>query len=714
MILIVLLPVGLLTWLGFRMAKDEQAMTQQRFRAVMEQRLEDVNRSIESRFAETEGQLHQITSLDDYDLTALREIIRSEPQVTQLFVLSPEGGLLYPNPADNLNGNELSFLRQAARMFTDRDLQNAVALAEAGAQNDFTMNGPGPLVGMAETPETDRLLAVQSEMRFGESVSPGTSSDQEAKQDDAFPEVALRSAAPAGAARGRTEIVAADSMNELSAKEEKLPFSDAPVLDSVVSDAAAADAVVSDPFNERQSRAALPSLSDASEQLGQPAPAPGSLGDQLQESVDVFSGAVAEMAIPDLPSSSQTASGDFSLPSQAPFVPSSGWFVWYWDRGLNLIYWQRRPSGHIVGAALERSRWIADLISWLPATDATVSARSAYQLDTAFRVVSSSAEPVYQWGCEISKDAAPIAETSLAAPLASWRLQCFVPPGQIAAGSGQGALLGFGVGIGTFALTLMTMAWLLYRDYSRDMREATQQVSFVNQVSHELKTPLTNIRLYADLLSRDLEQLTEDLSEKPFRRLEIIVSEAQRLSRLIGNVLTFARQHRNTLQVQPAQVNVGELVRQIADRFTPSLNNHGIEVILDVQTDVVLWLDPDFVEQILGNLISNVEKYAAAGKQMTIRTSCTPKSAIVDVIDAGPGIPVSQQSGVFVPFSRLSRDLRASTGTGIGLSITRELARLHGGDVTLMESPVGCWFRVMLKSQDAAIGEETAQNATAV
>lgn len=568
-VLIVLLPVGLLTWVGLRMARDEQSVTQQRFHSVMEQRLEDVNRIVASRFAETERRLQQITAIDIFDIASLRESVRTEPQVTQLFLLSPEGNLLYPNPGDSLNGTELSFLQKASRMFTDRDLQSAVALSEAGVQGDFS-----PFAG------------------------------------------SIREAAP----------------SETSADSS-----------------------------------ATPQMQSAAETRQAPAQPPSS-----------------------------------AKPGSLQFLPSGGWFVWYWDRGLNLIYWQRRPSGHIVGAALERARWIADLISWLPETGSSSSGKSPSLVDTSFRVVSSSAEVVYEWGGEPLKDAPPFCELPVAAPLASWRIQCFVPSDQIAAGSGRSAFLGLIAGMGAFALTLTALAWLLYRDYSRDMREASQQVSFVNQVSHELKTPLTNIRLYAELLERDLEQVESEQSEKPRKRLEVITSEAQRLSRLIGNVLTFARQHRKTLKPHPVPVEVANLVRQIADRFTPSLNDHGIEVSLIAETGNSLWLDPDFVEQILGNLISNVEKYAGSGKSLSLRIESDNNEAIIDVVDAGPGITAAQRADVFRPFARLSSDLRSSTGTGIGLSIARELARLHGGDLILRDSARGCCFQVRLRSMNPA------------
>lgn len=126
-ILIVLLPTGLLTWFGLRMARDEKSITEQRFRSVMEQRLQDVNRLVERQFSETERRLQRITAIDGFSVPELRERVRSTPQVTQVFVLTPSGELLYPNPGNSLNGTEQSFLRQAARMLTERDLQNAVA-----------------------------------------------------------------------------------------------------------------------------------------------------------------------------------------------------------------------------------------------------------------------------------------------------------------------------------------------------------------------------------------------------------------------------------------------------------------------------------------------------------------------------------------------------------------------------------------------------------
>ena len=381
------------------------------------------------------------------------------------------------------------------------------------------------------------------------------------------------------------------------------------------------------------------------------------------------------------------------------FREVSGWFVWYWDRGVNLIYWQRRPSGDIVGGALERARWMADLIAQLPDT-LPADVVTDRTLDTRIRLVNESGQTVYQWGkFEPGENAEAFCEVPVAAPLTSWRLQCFLSEDQLTADTGQSASFSLVAVLAAVALMLGICGFMFIREYSRDMREAAQQVSFVNQVSHELKTPLTNIRMYAELLERDLDHVESADTEKPRQRLEVILSEGQRLSRLIGNVLTFARQRRHSLQLQAHPESPGRLLRQIVDRFRPVFADQQLEIQLQCEDNSLFELDPDFLDQILGNLISNVEKYAASGGLLQITMQRQDQTLTIDVKDSGPGIPHSKRETVFEPFARISNDVSYAAGTGIGLSIARELARLHGGDLVLMDSSFGCWFRVTLKEQ---------------
>lgn len=681
-ILIVLLPVGLLTWFGVRFASTEKVVTQQRFQQLMQERLSDVNRQVAAQFDAAERALQQVTAFDAFQLDEIREIVRTRPQVSQIFVLRSDGELLYPQPGSTLNVTERSFLQQASKMFTGKDLQNAVALREAellrGPQGASIASGsnwngrgsPAPADsnlqnfenGTATTPQIANLLPTFPQVSPTE---PGPLPFPESAVTQSLPSAGNFTVPPAASAGTRRSAI------PLPGRGMTSPQSNA--LDSPI-----------DPL--------------------QPAPAQVAAAQtpQVETAVEPQANLPQSLSTP-LGGNRPAVNAKFNAFAQqrVAWPQSSGWFVWYWDRGMNLIYWQRRPSGLIVGAALERSRWISDLICALPETDQTRKVTDA----VSFRVVGSASETIYTWGPEWPGNAPAYCELPLANPLASWRLQCFVPATLIP-NSGRSLLFNLIAGLGAVTLTLSAMGWVLYRDYSRDMREASQQVSFVNQVSHELKTPLTNIRMYAELLEKDIENLIpEELAAEarsavndPRRRLDVITSEAQRLSRLIGNVLTFARQQRKTLQLQPQPVNAVEVIRNIVERFAPSLAEHQIAARVSGSIPGTHTIDTDFLEQILGNLISNVEKYAAGGGVLQVHVAAEDACLLIDVTDAGPGIPSQYREEVFRPFARLDNDVRSASGTGIGLTIARELARQHGGDLLLMNSDKGCWFRIQLRS----------------
>ena len=588
--LIVLLPLAALTWAVLRLAANEQIVLQQRYRDLMEERLRDINVNVNSVFATIERDFSRLTAIDDFQVEALRNINRTEPRLLQLFVLNPQGILNYPNPGGDLNSAERMFLIQAAKMFTGRDLKEAVARAEQ--QTTHEANNTEPTENQAPRDSSASTIYNSATTRNRSLPAFQKSSPQSQQTDSAGQDAILKSV---------QQIYSDKPINKLGAAEA-----------------------------------------------------------------------------------------------------SSGWFVWYWDRGLNLIYWQRRPSGHIVGCALERARWMADLIAQLPETAAAHSDLDRHS-STLVRLVNSSAASVYQWGnFQPPDNVRPLCEVPLAAPLASWRLQCFAPSNRLTAGTGQGIYLSLLTGLLAIAIALGIAVWFFMREYARDMREATQQVSFVNQVSHELKTPLTNIRMYAELLDHDLQKIDKADTRKPQERLHVILSEGQRLTRLIGNVLAFASQKRKTLQLQPRPHQPCQLVQQIVDRFRPALAEKRIEVRVHCPDNTTVAIDADFVEQILGNLISNVEKYAAEGGLLEISCAVVDGWVTIDVKDAGPGIEQSKQAVVFEPFARACNDVSYAAGTGIGLSIARESARLHGGDLTLMNSQKGCWFRAMLKVQRQA------------
>ena len=580
--LIVLLPLILLTWLGIRLAHDEQAMYEQRIKELLTGQLTLINDEIGDYFAKLDRDLERITSAEDLrDIEAMRAAGRSEPQIEQLFLLRPDGELLFP---DIVTGSEREreFLTRSRRMFVDKDISR-LADSVAGVSN----TPPAP----QQTTDADRKKNPDSQLDANS-----------AAQQTASPQ---------------------------------------------------------------QNSPRLPAANNQNVWL--------------------------QMAR----SSAGNSNGPTINPSAAA-KPVQGWYLWYLDRGLNLMYWHRHANGFIVGAELNQSRWMADLFAALPDTSLHIRKRATPTDDEMrVRLVNTSGQSMYQWGrFPTTENQAPACEIAVAEPLAPWRLQYFTPPNKLTAGRDVYMNLAIGLGVAAFSLACLT--WFFYRDYARDIKEASQRVSFVNQVSHELKTPLTNIRMYADLLERDLQEFPAESTSKPNARLEVIVSEAGRLSRLIGNVLTFARQERKTLQLRPQEKSIDAVIRTTLDHFAPALEQQKIETTFSPGADRPKMIDTDVVEQILGNLINNVEKYAANGGVLQIASTQSNGMSTITVSDNGPGIDANIRGRIFQPFTRASNDIEKVAGTGIGLSIARDLARLHGGDLRLLPTEVGATFQIDL------------------
>lgn len=370
-----------------------------------------------------------------------------------------------------------------------------------------------------------------------------------------------------------------------------------------------------------------------------------------------------------------------------------GWHTWLMGEGINFIYWQKAEtlSGEtvILGAELNRAAALSRIINSLPDTNPE---NDLFRI-SLFGVTGSI---LYQWGGyapleEISADAV----LPLAPPLTSWHLSYSIDPAAAHSGGNRlfiaGSLL-------TILVVIVSLSIYLYKESTREMREARLKVSFVNQVSHELKTPLTNIRMYAELLEGRIRG--DDKKSKSY--LNIVISESRRLSRMINNVLSFAKDQKDKISFNPAPAVPDDVVERTLDNFSYSLAKKGIEVVTDLNAGKPVMLDADILEQILSNLISNAEKYAAAGKWIKVESLFMRGTTTLIVSDRGPGIPRSSIEKIFEPFFRVSNKLTDGvSGTGIGLSLVRKLAEIHGGRAELLyddASTEGAVFRVTLKT----------------
>lgn len=246
---------------------------------------------------------------------------------------------------------------------------------------------------------------------------------------------------------------------------------------------------------------------------------------------------------------------------------------------------------------------------------------------------------------------------------------------------------------GCIAAALLLLGAFLFLQQRRALRLAEERVSFVNRVSHELGSPLTNILLNLDLSLRSLN----DRPAETRRRLSLVNEEVQRLARLVSNVLTFSRGERKTLELRPAACIPDEVVEAVLAQFQPSLERRKVSVEWQRGASSGTRLDPDALAQITGNLISNVEKYASAGGWLGIETTMQDGRFLLCIRDRGTGIPPRQKERIFEAFERVHRGVcEGSSGTGLGLSIARDLARRMGGDLVLDSSENGAAFQLAL------------------
>jgi len=388
-----------------------------------------------------------------------------------------------------------------------------------------------------------------------------------------------------------------------------------------------------------------------------------------------------------------------------------GWIVWTRDSRIHILVLEALEGGGFIGAEIENMRMLADIIADLPDT-ATARSYSVspylLSLKTAATVPSDASERfaltdstgriLYQFGTFDPREPRnPLVARSLDYPLDSWRLRYDVPDSAPGARNLNRVHLPLLLGLASVGLGLMALGGFVFREYRRDAIEAAQRVTFVNQVSHELKTPLTNIRMYTELLTERIGENLLEVDPKARHHLDVIADESQRLSRLITNVLTFSRRHRDENSHRSQSGIIDETIESTIEIFRPSMQKRGIEPRFEGTCRNPLPYDPDALSQILGNLLGNVEKYATGTREVRIRSRVVEDQVIVDVEDDGPGIALHQREAVFEPFKRLSERLEdGAAGTGIGLTIARDLARRHGGDLVMIAGDSTAHFQLTL------------------
>lgn len=266
----------------------------------------------------------------------------------------------------------------------------------------------------------------------------------------------------------------------------------------------------------------------------------------------------------------------------------------------------------------------------------------------------------------------------------------------------------YGILLSAFLITgLFLGAGLTYRTAYRESKLAQMKSAFVSNVSHEMKTPLATIQMYAETLESGRVRDEKKLAD--YHR--VIYSESQRLGQLIEDVLDFARMEKQAEQFHFQPVNVTEMLEEVSYPFRRQVEHAGGRLHVELPESLpLLPLDSKAMQQAVGNLLSNALKYSPERKQITLRAGWEKGQVAISVEDEGIGIAEEDQQRIFDKFYRANHGLAHNTkGAGLGLAIAGRIVKAHKGRINVWSEPGrGSRFTILLPWANHGETAETA------
>ena len=243
------------------------------------------------------------------------------------------------------------------------------------------------------------------------------------------------------------------------------------------------------------------------------------------------------------------------------------------------------------------------------------------------------------------------------------------------------------------ALLILSGAFVTLWALSRQWKMAQLRNEFAQHISHELKRPLTSIRMFSEMLKTGRVPDAQKRSEY----YNIIFGESEKLTYLVNNVLDFARVEMGRKGFNMERKDLARVVTETVDRFRTYIIGEPRPVLLDIKEDIPpLKIDEGALSQAIMNLLINAAKYSSVGTEIKVNVGRTEDEAVIDVIDQGIGISRKEQNKIFNRFYRTSRkEISETEGSGLGLPLVKYIADAHGGEVRV-ESEEGRGSRFSL------------------
>jgi signal transduction histidine kinase len=379
------------------------------------------------------------------------------------------------------------------------------------------------------------------------------------------------------------------------------------------------------------------------------------------------------------------------IPAEASFrdlvgQETDGSMARFLQNKLKVMFWHRadKSADMVFGAQLDMNRVVAGLRDLIQA-DSVIGEQICVVL------LDERARPLLVSRTDFRTDwKRPFVSTEIGDVLPHWEVAAYVVNPAALKQTARTARLTLGLLIALLVFAISIGGWLIFRSLKRELTLARQKTDFVSNVSHELKTPLTSIRMFSELLAQG--RVEEPAKQRSY--LNIITAEAARLTRLINNVLDFSRMERGERKYDLQKCDLAAIARGAFEAYRPHLESNGFHLESSFPASpMFVQADSDALAQVIMNLLSNAEKYSDGQKEISLRVSpCSTKPACaeVTVMDRGMGIPKGSDEKIFEKFYRAHDSLASGIqGSGLGLTLARQIARAHGGDVTYEPRPGG-------------------------
>jgi signal transduction histidine kinase len=338
---------------------------------------------------------------------------------------------------------------------------------------------------------------------------------------------------------------------------------------------------------------------------------------------------------------------------------------------LTVLFWKKDPSRGFIGCVIDGESLRGRLVGLLP---------NIFTPVRILTILDENGRPLVTPDDSESRDwRRPLVAREISEKLPRWEVAAYLSsPDAVASRANLTALI-LWILVAFLFVAIASGGTYILNTLRSEMLLARQKTTFVANVSHELKTPLTSIRMFAEML----KQRRQPDPEKQEKYLDLMVSETERLTRLINNVLDFARMERGERKYEKRRLDAALLCEALVEGQRVRLEHNGFEV--GFQNDLgeaFIEGDEEALKQALLNLLSNAEKYCGEVKKIEVDISGTPESVLVNVKDRGIGVSPREAKKIFEEFYRADDSPTAKVrGSGLGLPIALRIVRDHGGDI---------------------------------